>query len=150
MSDPIDPKHYNQLAIQPRDYITKNNLGYNEGNIVKYISRWRLKGGLNDLKKAQNYINYLIKLVEEHQQKKTQPKKEKSTWPQWLIDESINLSKTPIRFGRRPNWKIDEMLKDLEPGAVREIVGRKAWDEWNKKKKKKPGNVVDFKKDPKK
>ena len=137
MSDPIDPKHYNQLAIQPRDYITKNNLGYNEGNIVKYISRWRFKEGLVDLKKAQNYINYLIKLVEEHQQKKTQPKKESSEWP--------------IRFGRRPNWKIDEMLKDLDPGAVKEIVGRKAWDEWNKKsKKKKPGNVVDFKKDPKK
>ena len=31
-----------------------------------------------------------------------------------------------------------------------ELVGQKFWDEWNKKKKKKPGNVVDFKKDPKK
>ena len=142
MSDPIDPKHYNQLAIQPRDYITKNNLGYNEGNIVKYISRWRFKEGLVDLKKAQNYINYLIKLVEEHQQKKTQPKRNNS---------KLKYSKWPIRFGRRPNWKIDEMLKDLDPGAVKEIVGRKAWDEWNKKsKKKKPANVIDFKKDPKK
>ena len=75
MSDPIDPKHYNQLAIQPRDYITKNNLGYNEGNIVKYISRWRFKEGLVDLKKARNYINYIIKLVEEQPQKKTQPKR---------------------------------------------------------------------------
>ena len=84
MSDPIDPKHYNQLAIQPRDYITKNNLGYNEGNIVKYISRWRLKGGLNDLKKAQNYINYLIKLVEEHQ-KKTQAAKARPKPNQNLI-----------------------------------------------------------------
>ena len=42
------------------------------------------------------------------------------------------------------------MLKELSEKDVREIVGRKAWDEWNKKKKKKPGNVVDFKKDPKK
>ena len=142
MSDPIDPKHYNQLAIQPRDYITKNNLGYNEGNIVKYISRWRFKEGLVDLKKAQNYINYLIKLVEEHQQKKTQPKRNNS---------KLKYSQWPIRFGVRPNWNIDVMLKELDPGAVKEIVGRKAWDEWNKKsKKKKPGNVVDFKKDPKK
>ena len=150
MSDPIDPKHYNQLAIQPRDYITKNNLGYNEGNIVKYISRWRFKDGLVDLKKAQNYINYLInslelealiKLEEEHQQKKTQPKK-----------ESSDLSSLwPIRFGVRPNWNIDVMLKELTPEQVKKMVGRKAWDEWNKKsKKKKPGNVVDFKKDPKK
>ena len=136
MSDPIDPKHYNQLAIQPRDYITKNNLGYNEGNIVKYISRWRFKEGLVDLKKAQNYINYLIKLEEEHQQKKTQPKKESSEWP--------------IRFGVRPNWNIDVMLKEFTPEQVKEIIGRKAWDELNKKKKKKPANVIDFKKDPKK
>ena len=142
MSDPIDPKHYNQLAIQPRDYITKNNLGYNEGNIVKYISRWRFKEGLVDLKKAQNYINYLIKLVEEHQQKKTQPKKNNS---------KLKYSKWPIRFGIRPNWNIDVMLKEFKPEQVIEIIGRKAWDEWNKKsKKKKPANVIDFKKDPKK
>ena len=141
MSDPIDPKHYNQLAIQPRDYITKNNLGYNEGNIVKYISRWRLKGGLNDLKKAQNYINYLIKLVEEHQQKKTQPKRNNS---------KLKSSTWPIRFGVRPNWNIDVMLKEFTPEQVKEIIGRKAWDELNKKKKKKPANVIDFKKDPKK
>ena len=132
MSDPIDPKHYNQLAIQPRDYITKNHLGYNEGNIVKYISRWRLKGGLNDLKKAQNYINYLIKLVEEHQ-KKTQA------------------AKARAKPKRKPNWDIDGMLEDKMPEEhIIELVGQKFWDEWNKKKKKKPGNVVDFKKDPKK
>ena len=141
MSDPIDPKHYNQLAIQPRDYITKNNLGYNEGNIVKYISRWRFKEGLVDLKKAQNYINYLIKLVEEHQQKKTQPKRNNS---------KLKYSKWPIRFGVRPNWNIDVMLKEFTPEQVIEIIGRKAWDELNKKKKKKPANVIDFKKDPKK
>jgi len=141
MSDPVDPKHYNQLAIQPRDYITKNNLGYNEGNIVKYISRWRFKEGLVDLKKAQNYINYLIKLVEEHQQKKTQPKRNNS---------KLKYSKWPIRFGVRPNWNIDVMLKEFKQEQVREIIGRKAWDEWDKKKKKKPANVIDFKKDPKK
>ena len=39
--DPTDPAHYNNLAIQPRDYITKNKLGYNEGNIIKFISRWQ-------------------------------------------------------------------------------------------------------------
>lgn len=55
-----DPKHYNKLEIQPRDYITANKLDYNEGNVVKYVSRWRSKNGLEDLLKAQNYINYLI------------------------------------------------------------------------------------------
>ena len=41
MPDPTDPKHYNKLKIQPRDYITANKLDYNEGNVVKYVSRWR-------------------------------------------------------------------------------------------------------------
>jgi hypothetical protein len=56
----IDPKHYNLLKIQPRDYIVSNGLGWCEGNIVKYVSRHPEKNGLEDLKKAQNYINYLI------------------------------------------------------------------------------------------
>tara|TARA_R100000789_G_scaffold99752_1_gene107215 strand:+ start:95 stop:223 length:129 start_codon:yes stop_codon:yes gene_type:complete len=42
------------------------------------------------------------------------------------------------------------MLKEFTPEQVKEIIGRKAWDELNKKKKKKPANVIDFKKDPKK
>jgi len=142
MSDPIDPKHYNQLAIQPRDYITKNNLGYNEGNIVKYISRWRFKDGLVDLKKAQNYINYLIKLEEA---------KRKIRIPNRIRSKCSTCNTTwPIRFGVRPNWNIDVMLKEFTPEQVKEIIGRKAWDELNKKKKKKPANVIDFKKDPKK
>tara|TARA_B100000214_G_scaffold309487_1_gene241088 strand:- start:166 stop:381 length:216 start_codon:yes stop_codon:yes gene_type:complete len=58
--DPADPKHYNQLKIQPRDYITENKLDYNEGNVIKYVTRWRHKNGLEDLLKAKNYLDYLI------------------------------------------------------------------------------------------
>ena len=58
--DPADPKHYNQLKIQPRDYITENQLDYNEGNVIKYVTRWRHKNGLEDLLKAKNYLDYLI------------------------------------------------------------------------------------------
>lgn len=53
------PKHYN-IKIDPRDYITVNNLDFNEGNIIKYISRYKEKNGLGDLLKAKNYLNYLI------------------------------------------------------------------------------------------
>lgn len=53
--------HYKDKAIQPWDYIVSNNLGYLEGNIVKYVSRWKDKGGVDDLRKAQHY---LIKLIE--------------------------------------------------------------------------------------
>ncbi len=57
------PKHYN-IKIEPRDYITKNKLDFNEGNIIKYITRYKQKNGLEDLKKAQDYLNYLIGLYD--------------------------------------------------------------------------------------
>ena len=54
--------HYKDKAIQPWDYIAANELGYFEGNIVKYVSRWRDKGGVDDLRKAQHYLQKLIEL----------------------------------------------------------------------------------------
>ena len=54
--------HYKSKAIQPWDYIASNNLGYFEGNVVKYVSRWRDKGGVADLEKARHYLDKLIEL----------------------------------------------------------------------------------------
>ena len=56
----IGGDHYKNMAIQPIEYIQANNLGFLEGNIVKYVSRWKSKGGVEDLKKARHYINLLI------------------------------------------------------------------------------------------
>jgi hypothetical protein len=56
----VGGKHYTDCVIQPIDYITKNGLGFCEGNVVKYITRWRKKGGVEDLKKARHYIDLLI------------------------------------------------------------------------------------------
>ena len=49
-----------KLAVQPAEYILKNKLGFAEGNVIKYVSRWRDKGGIDDLRKARHYINLLI------------------------------------------------------------------------------------------
>jgi len=57
--------HYATKAIQPWDFIIANNLGYLEGNIVKYVSRWKDKGGVEDLKKAQHYLQKLIEVSHE-------------------------------------------------------------------------------------
>jgi hypothetical protein len=54
--------HYKDLPIQPVEYIHANALGYFEGNVIKYISRWRKKNGLADLEKAKHYIDLLIEL----------------------------------------------------------------------------------------
>ena len=58
----IGGDHYQKMKIQPVDYIVENDMGYMEGNIIKYISRYNYKGGLEDLKKAQHYIEMLIEI----------------------------------------------------------------------------------------
>ncbi len=54
--------HYKRLKIQTWDYIAQNGIGYLEGNAIKYLSRWRDKGGLEDLRKARHYIDKLIEI----------------------------------------------------------------------------------------
>ena len=56
--------HYRKGGIQPIEYIQANNLGFSEGNVVKYITRWKYKGGVDDLEKARHYIDMLIELAE--------------------------------------------------------------------------------------
>ena len=54
--------HYKHYAIQPVEYIYKNNLGYCEGNVVKYITRYKEKNGKEDLLKARHYIDMLLQM----------------------------------------------------------------------------------------
>lgn len=56
------PDHYTQGKIECIDYIVDKGLGFFEGNIVKYITRWKHKDGLDDLKKAQWYLNKFIEV----------------------------------------------------------------------------------------
>lgn len=58
--------HYKTLAIQPVEYIHANKIGYFEGNVIKYVSRWRSKNGIKDLEKAKHYIELLIELETRH------------------------------------------------------------------------------------
>lgn len=56
--------HYKDLAIQPVEYIHANGLGFCEGSVVKYVTRWRNKNGIQDLKKARHFLDLLIELEE--------------------------------------------------------------------------------------
>ena len=65
-----NPSHYGQGDIEAIDYIEdilteEEYVGYLRGNIAKYLHRWRYKNGLEDLKKAQWYLNRLIETQEE-------------------------------------------------------------------------------------
>ena len=55
-----NPTHYNERKMEPLDYIIANELDFLEGNIIKYITRYTYKGGVNDLLKARTYLEKLI------------------------------------------------------------------------------------------
>ena len=54
--------HYKDLAIQPVEFIHRNGIGFAEGSAIKYLTRWRAKGGVEDLKKARHFIDMLIEM----------------------------------------------------------------------------------------
>lgn len=60
----VGGNHYKDLAIQPLEFIVANGLDFCQGNVVKYVVRYHLKGGLEDLKKARHYLDLLIELKE--------------------------------------------------------------------------------------
>ena len=64
INEQIGGTHYRDKAIQPIEYILANNLGFCEGNIIKYVSRFKDKNGIEDLKKAKHYLEFLIEEVE--------------------------------------------------------------------------------------
>jgi hypothetical protein len=63
-SDPrevqVGGDHYRNMTIQPIDFIMANGLGFCEGNVIKYVTRYPFKNGLEDLKKARHYIDLMI------------------------------------------------------------------------------------------
>jgi Protein of unknwon function (DUF3310) len=64
--------HYTDMKIQPIEYILANGIGFPEGNVIKYVSRWRAKGGVKDLEKARHHLDLLIEF-ESAQMRATHP-----------------------------------------------------------------------------
>lgn len=58
----VGGSHYKDMAIQPVQYIHANGIGFFEGNAIAYLTRWKVKGGISDLKKAIHHIELLIEL----------------------------------------------------------------------------------------
>ncbi|GAB5451810.1 MAG: hypothetical protein Hals2KO_21380 [Halioglobus sp.] len=51
--------HYKDLAIQPVEFAMVLQLGFCEGCIVKYVTRWRAKGGIEDVRKASHFLQFI-------------------------------------------------------------------------------------------
>lgn len=58
----IGGDHYKAYNIQPIEFITKNQIGFCEGNVIKYVCRHRNKNKRQDLEKAMHYLELLIQL----------------------------------------------------------------------------------------
>ena len=52
--------HYQKMKIQPIEYILAKQLPFAEGCIVKYATRWRDKGGIDDLRKIKQFCDFII------------------------------------------------------------------------------------------
>lgn len=52
------PKHYGSTTLM--DYLISHNIMFAEGNVIKYVARWKEKDGLKDLRKAADYLHALI------------------------------------------------------------------------------------------
>lgn len=58
----VSGDHYKLLKIQPIEFIHANGIPFAEGSVIKYVTRWRDKGGLADLEKAKHFLELLIEL----------------------------------------------------------------------------------------
>ena len=59
MKDNINPDHYKQGKIEVIEFILDQKFNYLEGNVVKYLSRYKFKNGIEDLNKARWYLDLL-------------------------------------------------------------------------------------------
>ena len=56
----VGGNHYKDCKIMPIEYITKNNLDFLEGNVVKYITRHKTKNGIEDIRKVIHYAELIL------------------------------------------------------------------------------------------
>lgn len=66
----IGGSHYKDMNIEPAEYCYKNGLRALESSVVKYISRWREKGGTQDLEKAKHCIDLIMQYEQEMEEEK--------------------------------------------------------------------------------
>ena len=71
----IGGKHYKNYKIQPYEFISKNNLSFYQGNVIKYVVRYLEKGGIEDLEKIIHYTELEILKLQDNEIKAKYKKK---------------------------------------------------------------------------
>ena len=126
MTHPSDTQvggtHY-LSSIQAWDYILANDLGYLEGNIIKYVTRHKKKNGVQDLEKA---LHYLQKLIEtENDRLRAALDSSGSTTPENTQTPSGELLRTSLPDGVASNGRakvVNERYQDFVPTKLGDII----------------------------
>jgi hypothetical protein len=66
LMDIISPDYYKRGNIEVTDFIIDQSMSFLEGNIVKYLVRYKEKSGIEDLRKARWYLEKLIQEQVKH------------------------------------------------------------------------------------
>lgn len=66
----VGGSHYKHFLIQPYEFISKNELSYFQGNVIKYVCRYKHKNGIEDLEKIKHYCDLEIKKIKDMKKKK--------------------------------------------------------------------------------
>jgi hypothetical protein len=125
----VGGNHYKDCKIQPVEYITANRLGFLEGNVVKYITRHRTKGGRADIEKVIHYAELLLELEYPCQAAttsrtkrpiKSNPRSSKSGKPEI---KPVTTSNAPERYtkGMVSTSTTDSLLQRVE--ATNRLIG---------------------------
>ena len=61
----VGGNHYTKFPIQPYEFISKNDLSFFQGNVVKYVCRYLHKNGIEDLEKIKHYCDLEIKKLKD-------------------------------------------------------------------------------------
>ena len=65
----IGGSHYKKFLIQPYEFISKNALSFFQGNVIKYVCRYKNKAGIQDLEKIIHYCELEIKTMKDIKKK---------------------------------------------------------------------------------
>ena len=67
----IGGSHYRNFSIQPYEFISKNDLSFFQGCVIKYVCRYKNKNGIQDLEKVKNYCELEIKKLKDGKKTKS-------------------------------------------------------------------------------
>lgn len=110
--------HYKELAIQPMQYSMANKLDACQHTIIKYVTRFRDKGGLADLQKARHVIDMLIELEQVKTKEEAEPGDRK--YPTSLVD-AMAAAVAAAKAQSVP--KTDDPLRDKLVAILRDRFG---------------------------